>query len=216
MSLKHYPFDFSTIDTLKKVSNTVLDSINATGLYTKMTSNIVTLDGSYSWSPDSNTSGYHSAYLGISANFPDGLMQQNAVSAKMIKYNGIVYLAETFNNNKEQISNAFNTYYLTVPDTETGFPDAYSPISADWKAYFYGWKLCASDGTAYVSGTKYWKKIISGDGITDVSPTTIYAEYQPYKFVYQLSTPVVTQLNLRPKLSNTIETVAQPYDNVFY
>lgn len=79
---------------------------------------------------------------------------------------------------------------LKLSVSETGWISGISPSSADIKAYFYGWKMCASDGSTYVSGTKYWKKITDGTGITSTLPTASYAGYTPYTLHYKLATPV--------------------------
>lgn len=40
---------------------------------------------------------------------------------------------------------------------------------------------------------KHWKKITDGTGLTSTLPTASYEGYTPYKMIYQLATPVVTQ-----------------------
>ena len=62
------------------------------------------------------------------------------------------------------------------------------------QAYFYGWKMCASDGSTYVSGTKYWKHITDGTGITSTLPIATYAGYTPYKLTYKLATPTYSRI----------------------
>ncbi|RCX13272.1 hypothetical protein DFR58_11890 [Anaerobacterium chartisolvens] len=103
-------------------------------------------------------------------------------------------------------------FYLTVSDSKTGFLDGYVPSQDEIKAYFYGWQLCNSDGsTPYSgSGTKYWKKITDGTGLTSMTPTASYAGYTPYKIIYQLATPIVTygpskQLIAEPNGTITVE-----------
>ncbi|MDF2499299.1 MAG: hypothetical protein K0Q77_13 [Anaerosporomusa subterranea] len=80
--------------------------------------------------------------------------------------------------------------HISISNTDTGWADDMSPTVDDIKAYFYGWKMCASNGSTYVSGTKYWKKITDGTGITSTVPTASYAGYTPYVLHYKLATPV--------------------------
>jgi hypothetical protein len=53
--------------------------------------------------------------------------------------------------------------------------------------------MCNSDGTTPYSGsgTKYWKSIVDGSGLTSTLPTTLAAGYTPYKMIYQLANPSV-------------------------
>jgi hypothetical protein len=81
-------------------------------------------------------------------------------------------------------------FRFTILDTDSGWTDAMTPTNSEIQAYFYGWKMCASDGSTYVSGTKYWKKITDGTGITSTLPTASYAGYTPYVLHYKLVTPV--------------------------
>jgi len=64
---------------------------------------------------------------------------------------------------------------LKINKTESGWPSSYTPSLAEIKAYFLGWRMCNSDGTApYVSGDKYWHKWVDMSGLTDVCPTESY------------------------------------------
>jgi len=80
--------------------------------------------------------------------------------------------------------------YINVPDTDSGWTDAMTPTTAEMSAYFYGWKMCDASGSAYVSDTKYWKKLTDGTGITSTIPTATYTGYTPYTLHYKLATPV--------------------------
>ncbi|WP_312516225.1 DUF2793 domain-containing protein [Anaerospora sp.] len=81
-------------------------------------------------------------------------------------------------------------FRFTILDTDSGWTDAMTPTNSEIQAYFYGWKMCASDGSTYVSGTKYWKKITDGTGVTSTLPTASYSGYTPYVLHYKLTTPV--------------------------
>lgn len=45
---------------------------------------------------------------------------------------------------------------------------------------------------------KNWKKITDGTGQTSTLPTASYAGYEPYKMIYQLATPIETDLAVDP------------------
>ena len=85
------------------------------------------------------------------------------------------------------------TICITAAPADTGW--GVTPTAAETKAYFLGWMMCNADGTApYLSGTKNWKHITDGAGLTATLPTATYAGYTPYRLLYQLATPVDEQL----------------------
>ena len=85
------------------------------------------------------------------------------------------------------------TICITAAPADTGW--GVTPTAAEVKAYFLGWMMCNADGTApYLSGTKNWKHITDGLGLTATLPTATYAGYTPYRLLYQLATPTDEQL----------------------
>ncbi|AYP68377.1 hypothetical protein HWB91_gp07 [Bacillus phage vB_BboS-125] len=71
---------------------------------------------------------------------------------------------------------------ITISNGETGFTDALTPTTSDWRRFFNGWK--------YVDGTT-WNSLTSNETATaqqalDTKPT----DYVPYKITYQLASPI--------------------------
>jgi hypothetical protein len=87
---------------------------------------------------------------------------------------------------------AGNKLYINVLYSDSGWTESsFASLSLnEVNAYFYGWKMCMSDGSTWDGvSKKYWKKITDGTGIIDVCPTATYEGYTPYKIIYQLATP---------------------------
>lgn len=187
------------ISDLKQIGAVKDDIVLQTGDWSKRISDVVVLDGSPSWELEANATGYKIAkllsqsYLSNSVNFKN----------TALKYNGIQLLSlpnSTVTGSDQFIQRGSDTVlYVSVSNTDTGFYDGVTPSTNEIKAYFFGYKLCNSDGTAWDgTSTKYWKKITDGTGITSTLPTASYAGYTPYKMIYQLATPIVT--NIKDKL----------------
>jgi hypothetical protein len=90
------------------------------------------------------------------------------------------------------LSNGANSVYLSVPDTDSGWSDAWTgtELTADWiKAYFNGWKYTGTADKVTLS----WVSVVDGSA----SPTQTLAyvsankapSYTPYLLSYQLATP---------------------------
>jgi hypothetical protein len=166
------------------VSATVAD-VYKDGIVKRNISDWIELGGDKGWNSGNNytgskrtaVTGFNSALTGINIHG--------------VKYNGTKLTAGTTATGiADSIQIADSVLYLIISNTDTGFVDSYTPSSTEIKAYFYGWKLCKSDGSAWDGvATKYWKKITDGTGITSTLPTASYSGYTPYKMCYQLATP---------------------------
>jgi hypothetical protein len=108
------------------------------------------------------------------------------------KYNGTFLINNATNSASDQVFFHSTAMFLniTVADADTGWTESMTPTTQEIQAYFYGWRMCASDGSTYVSGTKYWGKITDGTGITSTLPTATYTGFTPYTLHYKLTTPV--------------------------
>lgn len=98
-----------------------------------------------------------------------------------------------------------NFLYLSIPNTDSGWGNNYTPTADENKAYFMGWKMFeAGVGTPYNgTGTKYWGKIycgvgpndgngmVAGSGVSTLPTTMNDMGYTPYQLVYQLAMPTV-------------------------
>lgn len=103
-----------------------------------------------------------------------------------------------------------NSLLLTIPNTDSGWGDGYTPTAVEIKAYFYGWRMYVegTSGTPYnTSGTKAWVKLYAGQGTPDAtwpnSPIIVAGSkvlsvpitlndmgYTPYRLMYQLARSV--------------------------
>jgi hypothetical protein len=95
--------------------------------------------------------------------------------------------------------------YIDVADTETGFGETYTPLAAEVKAYFYGWRMNNGVfGTPYNgTGTKTWAKMSATDnaGAVTTCPTTQAAGEGNYTLHYQLATPVTEAVQVEGAVS---------------
>ncbi len=187
--------------SLNSIGN-VKDEVNIkTGQFIDRVGSIY-LDGSLNWGFNTNFTGYKRLFVtGLFDNYQGS--SQNIVSS-VTKYSGqqITKITDwgsigldTFMSGDGMTTNPL---YMMISNSDSGWTYEMMPTSAEIKAYFYGWKMCASDGSIYASGTKYWKHITDGAGLTSTLPTSGYTGYTPYKLLYKLLTPVTTKLNIPP------------------
>lgn len=155
-----------------------------TSVYKEVWKKNVVLDGSLSWSFNNTNAGLKGLYM---PSFPPNS------SCIVTKFDAKPLLNTTTTSITDNTFISSNgSLVLTISNADSGWTDTMgsSVTQAEIKAYFYGWKMCASDGGTYVSGTKYWKKITDGTGITSTTPTASYPGYTPYVLHYKLATPV--------------------------
>lgn len=168
------------------IDGTVADEINlSTGIKFKRFE-YLDLDGSLAWTSQADNAGFKTF------RWENSNLFANDADGNIVKFNGDVLRKTTESASAFSASNSFRLFstglYISTSDTDSGFTEAMTPSADEIKAYFHGFKLCSSDGSAYVSGTKYWKKITDGTGITSTLPTASYTGYAPYKLQYQLAT----------------------------
>ncbi|WP_139257451.1 hypothetical protein [Desulforamulus aeronauticus] len=103
----------------------------------------------------------------------------------------------------------FDGIYLTIPNTDSGWGENYTPTADEIKAYFNGWVMYkdSTNGALYDgTGTKVWAKRYCGVGTPAATWVTgtvaVYLSgvptcpitmndmgYTPYQLHYQLATP---------------------------
>jgi len=148
----------------------------------------VQLTGDLAWVVLGNYTGFKRVCVMASTIDSNMLLYSKPI---VTKYNGIPLTYNTTTTSSADLTNIdVNSLLISASNTDTGFIDSISATVLEWKAYFYGWKMCASDGTAYVSGTKYWKKITDGTGITSTLPTASYTGWTNYTLCYKLATAI--------------------------
>lgn len=220
-------YDTSNIGTIKKISDAVLDTVSDTGLHTKNIVDTVTLSGNaFTWTMyDTDYTAYKLVYI----------VQANAVQTlphKILKYNNRELISHydgspiLTGDESRYISMATMRLFISLHDTDTGWNELWNDLTSftgmTWggliKAYMNGWKLTTANVNV---ASCVWTGIASGTvknaGSTDYTyaTTTIDTGFMPYRLYYQLATPIETQLNLMPKLSNSIVLASLPYDVIY-
>lgn len=164
----------------------------------------VVLDGGQNWVYGPSAPGFKilsMRYLPPSTNWSSFLLT---------KFNGVILSAKESLTEGDKAhfntSSGFTDFYISVPNTDSGWGDNYTPTADEIKAYFMGYKMYPAGGSGSAiytgSGTKAWVyRTPSGlDGWQDVgttlptSPAPINAYWQPYQLVYQLATPTVESI----------------------
>jgi hypothetical protein len=90
--------------------------------------------------------------------------------------------------------------YITIPQSDSGWGDSYTPSPAEIKAYFMGWKMNnGTFGQPYNgSGTKTWHPWYVSVGVTPgrttVPDAPVDDAFPGYKIIYQLVNPITTDV----------------------
>lgn len=156
----------------------------------------ISLDSSLNWE-------YSWAYTGCKQLKVTGFSSSGIVdlSATAVKYDGS--LLETLGSGMSKgdqiiVRQSDNTMLISVPNTDSGWAESYTPTTDEIKAYFNGWRMCNNTvGGLYASGTKYWYPI--GDTSLSRVTTEIPKAESPsirdntinyYQVVYRMIDPV--------------------------
>jgi hypothetical protein len=208
---------------LKQVSDSIRDTFDANlGVHTKNISDWVDLYGKdYTWITGGtfDFSGYK--VVGVAqTNFLGIISSSDKIL--MLKYNSKKLASMNYfgnNPSSEDVAGMGLSYLnISVSDTDTGWDETWvsgtSFTGMTWanliKAYMNGWKLTTANTNV---ASCVWTGIGSGttqsgaSGYTHVT-TTIDTGYTPYRMIYQLKTPIVT--NYYPNIIN-----AEPSGTVY-
>lgn len=161
----------------------VQDTYNpVTGEYVKRISDWTDLDGSKGW-VDTVSLDISSkrATIGIGTyniNFANWLNVKSILTdytSKQYTYQDAYMNKNSFNFH----TNSGGSLNINIQNTDTGFSETMKPTSGDWKAYFYGWRMCNSDSTSpyYKSEVPYtpetWAEWQQGNAGVTFSPSGI-------------------------------------------
>lgn len=183
----------ATLPVLKKIG-TVSDSYNpATGVKTKRISDWITLSGDLWWTNADKMINGHRVVSALSN--VDTVNWNTEVKATLLDYKTSQYIyGDSYNTLSKFSVYLDSNVWLNVPNVDTGFSDTVIPSSQEWKAYFYGWKMCNADGTSpyYKSEVPYtastwaeWNKL---GAISDVSGVTISGDGVNWNRIYIIGT----------------------------
>ncbi len=186
----------------------------------------IVLDGSLSWTYQGDATGHKQ--VATTLNIP-AFVANDLDHLRAIKFDGkILNPATNTNSAPDSVGINFNgvTLYITIPDTDSGWGENYTPTAQEIQAYFNGWRMFvngSSFGTPYNgTGTKAWveqSKALAwglstvGTGITDFN--VINGQQAPlswnesghtatitsYKLLYQLAQPVEVAITSEGEIS---------------
>jgi hypothetical protein len=144
------------------------------------------LDGTLAWVYSADGAGFKHIQLANSS-FSSPPSSWNTAIVNMIKYDGKI-VRQNFNGGSDGFYGS-GTLFVTLADTDTGWGDAYTAVTADEiKAYFNGWKADAVDAGGKPTS---WISIVDGtqpstDSLAYVSANKA-PNYTPYSLSYQLA-----------------------------
>lgn len=169
----------------------------------------VVLDGSLDWSYVGTAAGFKRLKLPIT-----DALSSNGSNSWVTKYDGsqVPYGDSNTLANAHHIIASQSGLFLSVPATDSGWGDNYTPTADEVKAYFMGWKMYDQsthpDGTGVYdgSGTKYFAYRLNGaySGGIPTTPTTQAPNWTPYQLLYKLAS-----LTVEPVMSEGALTLVE-------
>ncbi len=205
---------------LKKISSTIFDTYDAnSGQHTKNVSDWVDLYGNnYTWATSNSYDGLSGVHGFYASNSSVGAVLSGAL--KMLKYNNkqLTNVGSQYTADNAYLSATAGRTIIFASDTDTGWDDTWESTTSftgmTWanliKAYMNGWKLTTANTNV---ASCVWTGIASGttqSGATGYSHViaNIDTGYTPYRMMYQLATPIIT--NYYP---NTL--IAEPNGTIY-
>lgn len=152
-------------------------------------------DGSGKWSYVGSASGFKRLKLPVT-----DAVSSNGSNSWVTKYDGsqVPYGDSNTLPNAHHIIASQSGLFLSVPATDSGWGDNYTPTADEIKAYFMGWRMRPWNSTDPYDGTgdKAWASVISGGGSywTSTLPTVPAPDWTPYNLLYKLATPTVESI----------------------
>ncbi|URJ46756.1 hypothetical protein MF628_001322 [Paenibacillus polymyxa] len=175
----------------------------------------VTLDGSLAWMyGDAIAAGMKQVKV-------VGLVTGGiAASGTATKYDGkIIPQGSTGSVADTNAVTGAGDFYISIPNTDSGWGDNYTPTADEIKAYFMGWRMYPDKQDAATAlyddslgVVKYWAYRLDGvtalggggmGGATTTVPSTQAPNWTPYQLVYQLATPTVEPIISEGQLTFT-------------
>lgn len=136
-----------------------------------------------------------------------------AGSGIAIKYDGKILPQGTTGSVADvQAVSSSGDFFISIPVSDSGWGDNYTPTVAEIQAYFYGYKLynaevytpataqAATGATYNGTGSKYWVNLV-GTPVVSNLPTTQAPNYTPYELLYRLAAPVTEPVVSEGQLS---------------
>lgn len=197
---------FPNVQLASNVDNTIYDTLSKRdGRYWKLSYfKAIDLDGSRIYDITNHFTGFKRIRINL------GVSTIHSNNGLVDSFSAVKYDGKILTKHVDVIDGAGldsnGLFYMDISSTDTGWGDNYSPSYAEVQAYFYGWKMSATNTASPAPyngmGSRYWFQVgtapLSSAAYTfaDATPTTAIAAVKPYKLQYQLATPIVEEITL--------------------
>lgn len=136
---------------LRKIGEVADSYIPKTGQKINRISDWVNFSSLTEFRNDPDKNGYKRLYI-MASLLPNSIASYTNFLADVYKYDSTPIAKIAYGMAADQFYLGGNALQLTVSDIDSGMGETVIPTSAEWKAYFYGWKMYNQDGT-----TPYYK-----------------------------------------------------------
>lgn len=167
----------------------------------------IKLDGSLSWIWNADATGFKRVGIAVS-NLSNILTSGEIITTKSDgKILPKVALANIVSDTTYLDT---SNYVIAISDSDSGWGETYTPLTAEQQAYFYGYKMNnGTFGTNYNgTGTKTWIPWGATDNTnavttvpTIVSTAITSGTYDYYRLTYQLASPVTEPIEVEGSIS---------------
>ncbi|WP_019536748.1 hypothetical protein [Paenibacillus ginsengihumi] len=167
----------------------------------------IDLDGGLNWEWSSDFTGYKRVRI---PSFVTSLGADGRSYQQVIRYDGKPLMLNGSVNGSDEffLSYVDPHFYVTIPDSHSGWGESYTPSDDEIKAYFNGWRMTTQGhgSTAPYTRTdglfKQWYKWNDPyNYVLDRVPTTSWSDWIPYKLQYQLATPTLEEITSEGQIS---------------
>ncbi|MBU7316233.1 hypothetical protein [Paenibacillus oleatilyticus] len=193
---------FPNLQLASNVDRTVYDTLfQLDGKYWKQVRfKTMDLTGDLEWEPLGKGPGWKSVTTNANT-VADALLNSNFGLSTFKKFDGKIL--SPYSTTSGLDTGWIPTDYsvrIGIPNSDSGWDDAYPPSPGDIKAYFNGWRMFQEgqdpNTSTYKSGTKWW--LNRGNDTTTTTPNIVQSAWKvsqsPYKLQYQLVTPTVEEV----------------------
>lgn len=124
----------------------------------------------YDWQASNDYVGYKSIKTSLGLTFdPEPNIYTTKYDGKMLSWqDGSFNSADGYN-----VNNTDYTYYISMPDVDTGWAETILPNNDEAKAFMNGWVATGSDGGRYIA----WKSVIDGSYPVPITSSTVSVAY---------------------------------------
>ena len=192
-SYKYFPCKLADGETLQE--------IDGRWVKTKKIQDVV-LDGSLGFTYSGTITGVKKIALSLP-------VASNALAPNIIKYDGkIIKPYSTGDSSGDIVWYSSTIVEVWISSADSGWGDAYTQTADEIKAYFYGWRMCNTDGSPYTSGTKGWNQLYSGQ--SGATPVTMSGGGITISSTYTTTLPTAPNTTFSTNYNQLHYTLAKP------